>query len=146
MKTAAAFGLGFAAGMGCLAMVLWSAGSLVPRRVQAAPKVPGAIQSPEGLQYKDPQFDNGEPKQSPAAAPPLQLPDTPPNPSTAAAPPVPAVLNAAVLLGMPVAGVNRHTLRSNFSETRGGHAHEALDIMAPAERVVHLAGDIYEYR
>ena len=32
---------------------------------------------------------------------------------------------------MPIAGVDPHTLRSNFSETRGGHAHEALDIMAP---------------
>jgi murein DD-endopeptidase MepM/ murein hydrolase activator NlpD len=32
---------------------------------------------------------------------------------------------------MPIAGVNPHTLKSNFSEARGSHAHEALDIMAP---------------
>jgi peptidoglycan LD-endopeptidase LytH len=32
---------------------------------------------------------------------------------------------------MPIAGMNPHTLRSNFSEMHGGHAHEALDIMAP---------------
>ena len=32
---------------------------------------------------------------------------------------------------MPIAGVDPQTLRSNFSETHGGHAHEALDIMAP---------------
>ena len=32
---------------------------------------------------------------------------------------------------MPIAGVDPRTLQSNFSEARGGHAHEALDIMAP---------------
>ena len=32
---------------------------------------------------------------------------------------------------MPIAGVDPQTLRSNFSETHGGHPHEALDIMAP---------------
>jgi murein DD-endopeptidase MepM/ murein hydrolase activator NlpD len=32
---------------------------------------------------------------------------------------------------MPIAGVDPHTLRSNFSEMHDGHAHEALDIMAP---------------
>jgi murein DD-endopeptidase MepM/ murein hydrolase activator NlpD len=32
---------------------------------------------------------------------------------------------------MPIANIDPHTLSSNFSQTRGGHAHEALDIMAP---------------
>jgi len=32
---------------------------------------------------------------------------------------------------MPVAGVDPSKLRSNFDEIRGGHQHEALDIMAP---------------
>src|SRR5450759_1309623 len=32
---------------------------------------------------------------------------------------------------MPVAGVDPRTLQSNFSQARGGHAHEALDIVAP---------------
>src|SRR5215471_5589804 len=34
-------------------------------------------------------------------------------------------------LVMPVAGVDPSKLRSNFDEIRGGHQHEALDIMAP---------------
>jgi peptidoglycan LD-endopeptidase LytH len=34
-------------------------------------------------------------------------------------------------LAMPIAGLDVKTLKSNFSETRGGHQHEALDIMSP---------------
>lgn len=34
-------------------------------------------------------------------------------------------------LAMPIAGVDVNTLKSNFSETRGNHRHEALDIMSP---------------
>src|ERR1019366_1647643 len=47
--------------------------------------------------------------------------------------PMPAVLDraASASLGMPVAGVDPRKLRSNFAPTRGDHAHEALDSMAP---------------
>ena len=46
--------------------------------------------------------------------------------------PVPApVATDRTSLGMPIAGVDPGTLKSNFSEARGGHTHEALDIMAP---------------
>jgi murein DD-endopeptidase MepM/ murein hydrolase activator NlpD len=117
MKTVAAFALGFAAGMLCLAAGLWSTGSLFPAHALAAPKVPEAIPFTQPLPLP----------------PPVQLPDTPPVPSLAAAPPVPALPDGAAspALSMPVAGVNPHTLRSDFSQTRGGHAHVALDIMAP---------------
>ena len=37
MKTVAAFILGFAAGMACLAVVLWSTGSLQTAQAQAPP-------------------------------------------------------------------------------------------------------------
>ena len=60
---------------------------------------------PETIQFKEP----------PVIPPPVQLPDPTP----------------AATLGMPIAGIDPHTLKTNFSETRGGHAHEALDIMAP---------------
>ena len=40
MKTVAAFALGFAAGMVCLAVVLWSTGSLPTGQVQAARTFP----------------------------------------------------------------------------------------------------------
>ena len=118
MKTAAAFALGFAAGIICLAAVLWGTGNFVPGHAPlAGPKAPGAIA-----------FTQPAP-----VPPPVQLPDTPPVPSPAATPPMPAVLHGATSpsLGMPVAGMDPGKLRSNFSETRGDHAHEAIDIMAP---------------
>lgn len=120
MKTVAVFSLGFAAGMVCLAAVLWNTGSLMTGHAQASRTVP------ETIQFKEPQFDRGERKQAPAVPPPVQLPDALP-----AAAPAPAVTNRTASLGMPIAGVDPHTLKSNFTETRGGHAHEALDIMAP---------------
>src|SRR5260370_8790834 len=117
MKTAAAFVLGFAAGMACLAVVLWRTGSLQSAQVQAARAVP------EKIQFQDPQINLGERKQPPTIPPPFP---TAANPAAA-----PGAASAGPSLGMPIAGVDPHTLRSNFSETHGGHAHEALDIMAP---------------
>ena len=104
MKTVAAFALGFAAGMVCLAAGLWSTASLLPRHVLAAPKAPAAIRP----QY--PQFERHI---------------TPPAP---VAPPEP---DSAPSLAMPIAGVEPRTLQSNFSQARGSQTHEALDIMAP---------------
>src|ERR1035438_10859946 len=117
MKTAAAFALGFAAGVVCLAVVLWSTGGLGPAHALAAPRVPEAISFTQPL----------------PVAPRVQLPDAPPLPSRAATPPIPAVLDgpASPSLGMPVAGVDPRKLHSNFSQMRGDHAHEALDIMGP---------------
>jgi peptidoglycan LD-endopeptidase LytH len=75
-RLAAAFGLGFAAGMLVLAIALLALGRL----------------------------------------------------TTAAAPQQP---RAGARLAMPVAGIDPAGLHSNFDEVRGGHRHEALDIMAP---------------
>ncbi len=123
MKTIAAFALGFAAGMICLAVVLWSTGSLPAGQVQAARAVPVTIP------FQDPQITQGERKQSPAVPPPL----VPPAKVTSGTTPPATVAStsAAPSLAMPIAGVDPTTLRSNFSEAHGGHAHEALDIMSP---------------
>ena len=110
MKTAAAFVLGFGAGMVCLAAVLWNTGSLVTGHAQPSRTVA------ETIQFKEP----------PVISPPVTLPDP-----TPAATPAPAVPDGVASLGMPIAGVDPRTLKSNFSEARGGHTHEALDIMAP---------------
>ena len=109
MRTAAAFALGFAAGVVCLAVVLWSTGVFLPARALAAPKVPEPISFTQPL----------------PVAPPVRLPDAPPVPLRAAAPPMPAVLDraASASLGMPVAGVDPRKLHSNFSQMRGDHAH-----------------------
>ena len=117
MKTAAAFALGFAAGVICLAVVLWSTGGFGPAHALAAPKVPEPISFTQ-----------------PVPVPlPVRLPDAPPVPLRVATPPMPAVLDraASASLGMPVAGVDPRKLHSNFAQTRGNHVHEALDIMAP---------------
>src|ERR1035437_1549432 len=112
MKTLAAFVLGFAAGMVCLAAGLWSTGSLLPGHALAAPKVPEAVQVPQPA----------------AGLPPFQPPRTSPaaTPKTTPAPSSPSPDDRPAL-GMPVPRVDPPTLRSNFSQTRGGHAHEALD-------------------
>ena len=117
MKTAAAFALRFAAGVVCLAAVLWSTGGFLPAHALAAPKVA------EPISFKQPL----------PVAPPVQLREAPPLPLRVATPPIPAVLDraASASLGMPVAGVDPRKLHSNFSQMRGDHAHEALDIMAP---------------
>jgi murein DD-endopeptidase MepM/ murein hydrolase activator NlpD len=108
MRTAA-FALGFAAGVVCLAAVLWSTGSLLPSRAHAAPK------NPEAVRFTQP-APMPPPAQPPDAAPAVRLP----------APPA-----VSPALGMPLAGVDPHTLQSSFAQRRNGHAHEALDIMAP---------------
>src|ERR1019366_9544313 len=117
MKMAAAFALGFAAGVICLAAVLWSTGGLGPAHALAAPRVPEPISFTQPL----------------PVAPPVQLREAPPLPLRAATLPMPAVLDRTVSasLGMPVAGVDPRKLHSNFAPMRGNHAHEALDIMAP---------------
>jgi peptidoglycan LD-endopeptidase LytH len=118
MKTVAIFALGFAAGMGCLAVVLWSTGSLGPAHALAAPMAHEVIQFT--------QVAPGERSQPAAVPPPVPLTETLP----AAPPPASVAPDSGPWLGMPLAGVDPHTLHSNFSQTRGGHAHEALDIMA----------------
>ncbi len=127
MKTIATFALGFGAGMVCLALVLWGTGSLPAGKVEAARAVPVTVP------FADPQINHGERKQSPAVPAPFVPPATiPPVTIPPAAIPSATVASnsAAPSLGMPIAGVDPGTLRSNFSEARGGHAHEALDIMS----------------
>ena len=44
-------------------------------------------------------------------------------------------------LAMPITGVDPAKLTSNFEQMRGGHRHEALDIMAPRGTPVHAVDD-----
>jgi peptidoglycan LD-endopeptidase LytH len=127
VKTAAAFALGFASGMICLAAVLWSTGGFGPAHALAAPKAAEPISFTQ-----------------PAPVPlPVQLPDALPLPSRTATLQMPATLAPPVSasLGMPVAGVDPRKLHSNFSQMRGDHAHEALDIMASRGTEVRAVAD-----
>jgi len=131
MRTAISFILGFALGIVCLAAVLWNTGRLVLTPVQAARIEPVSLALPAAPEV------SAAPSPSPAESTP-----TPPVPGTtypADAPPavtrpeaaVPSLTGAMPKLAMPIAGIDPRTLHSNFSEARGGHAHEALDIMTP---------------
>src|ERR1039458_8335027 len=108
MRTAV-FALGFAAGMVFLAAILWSTGSLLPSQALAAPNAPEAVRFTQ-----------------PVPMPPRAQPT---DAAPAVHPPAPSAVSPA--LGMPLAGVDPHTLQSSFAQRRNGHAHEALDIMGP---------------
>jgi murein DD-endopeptidase MepM/ murein hydrolase activator NlpD len=102
-----AFAAGFAAGMLTLAVALWGSGKLS----RPIPQAPTAVsESAEDM-----------------------VRGTPP-PRVAAAVPDPVALEgreAKDRPSMPLAGFDPTRLTSNFSQKRAGHAHEALDIMAP---------------
>ncbi|MEO8371248.1 MAG: M23 family metallopeptidase [Candidatus Solibacter sp.] len=129
MRTATSFIIGFALGIVCLAAVLWSTGRLVLTPVQAARIEPVSLPLPAA------------PEVSAAPAPPsAESTPTPPLPGTTYPPDTPPAVTRPDMtapttytpkLAMPVAGIDPGTLHTNFSEARGGHAHEALDIMTP---------------
>lgn len=50
-------------------------------------------------------------------------------------------LLAAAPLRMPIDGVNANTLKGQFYDTRTGHSHEAVDILAPRNTPVHAVSD-----
>jgi murein DD-endopeptidase MepM/ murein hydrolase activator NlpD len=122
------FSLGFAAGMAVLALVLWGTGHLTASKqeVAIAATTTAPILPPVA------------PTVAPPIVPPTVLPIVPTvvPPVPDLAPPPSAVGEANRVAGptrlaMPIANIDPHKLASNFSEARGGHVHEALDIMAP---------------
>jgi murein DD-endopeptidase MepM/ murein hydrolase activator NlpD len=124
----AAFAIGFALGMVCLGAVLYGTGQLRMRLPgaaaawrQEAPPVPDQTLS---------KLDEGV-KQipKPELAPPADLPVEPAGPNGTADRSI-APGATPPHLAMPLAGVDPKSLTSNFSDTRDGHQHEALDIMA----------------
>lgn len=147
-RTAAAFTLGFAAGMAALGIALWSMGHLAGMEEVAlatssapAPALVPATVAAAPVAYREPVFNHGERKQPPAL--PGPLPDVP-RLSAAALPAVSgsvaeadrfaAVAPIAPRIGpriaMPLASLDPRKLESTFAQPRNGHAHEALDIMA----------------
>jgi peptidoglycan LD-endopeptidase LytH len=122
MRTATSFILGFALGIICLAALLWSTGRLAITPAQAA-----RVEPVLSATLAPPDADSTPAPPVPGTTYPA---DTPPAVTRPDAP-APSLTSSPSKLAMPIAGIDPGTLRSNFSEARGGHAHEALDIMTP---------------
>lgn len=71
--------------------------------------------------------------------PPPPLPAVPVIEATL--PPALALTDLAAILDVPVQGVTRSQLRDSYSESRGDHAHEAIDILAERGTPVLSAAD-----
>ena len=73
-----------------------------------------------------------------AAAPPAA--STPLAPISAA-PPVPVPTTGRNTLRVPIDGVDVASMKGGFEEKRTGHAHEAVDLLAPRNTPVHAVQD-----
>jgi len=138
LRVFAAFVLGFAVGVLCLAAGLWRFGGLritdwrLSTLHQPPPTVPldlnGMMAEAKSVQGETP------------PAPPLTDYAQPAPPPAQSAPPTaqgtadrmtPEALGKPPHLAMPIAGIDPRKLTGNFQEMRDGRKHEALDIMAP---------------
>jgi len=123
------FFAGFACGLVFLAALLWWTGKLRNMNASAAAATPQVAQA--------------QPAQRPAPAPAQSHEPPPVEGPNAAGPASAGSADAALMqrrLIIPVKGVQAKDLRDGFNEMRGGHRHEALDIMAPRGTPV-LAAD-----
>jgi murein DD-endopeptidase MepM/ murein hydrolase activator NlpD len=114
LRVIATFFAGFACGLVFLALLLWQSGKLGTVRASTTTGSPPPV----------------------LKAAPLPLAETP-NP--AAGNQANPVLKERKLI-VPVQGIDAQELRDDFNEMRGGHRHEAIDIMAPRGTPV-LAAD-----
>jgi len=133
-RSIAVFALGFATGLLCLCVVLWSTGRLTLFRQPATTTV-RQIQLPAGSLPDLSQADR---------IPRPQRPDVPPREDIATAPPKegnadrlanPDVQGAR--LAMPIQGLDPNHIEDTFNQARDGRKHEALDILAPRNTPVH---------
>jgi peptidoglycan LD-endopeptidase LytH len=114
MRAAAAFALGFAAGMLSLAAALWATGRLHAGPPPAAATV--ASRLPDAPPALLPDL---------AAGPQMHAPPQPPLPERG------GEADRSTGLAMPLAGIDPKRLPDTFNDARTGHRHEALDIAAP---------------
>ena len=154
LRAAGTFLAGFLAGVSVLYVVLLAKGQLVrgpsfavapvgppstptpspsPIPSASAALPPSPLSAPSAFPATPSPFATPAPW-APQAEAPLAVPDVPTPPQALPAPP-PDLSDFARLkarnLAFPVPGVDADQLRDNFSEMRGGHVHEAIDIPAP---------------
>jgi murein DD-endopeptidase MepM/ murein hydrolase activator NlpD len=127
------FAVGFLAGVLCLYYALWRTGSLASggfltlTSKEIADGVPPTPRPVPTLPPPTPtialSLSGGV---SPGASPSVS--------ATPAPLPTPSLADFSLsgeTLAMPVAGARRSDLHDSFAEARGGHRHEAMDILAP---------------
>jgi murein DD-endopeptidase MepM/ murein hydrolase activator NlpD len=76
---------------------------------------------------------------APTSTPSASSP-TPLAPLTAA-PPAPVATSGRAKLRLPIDGVDVESMKGGFAESRTGHPHEAIDILAPRNTPVHAVQD-----
>jgi murein DD-endopeptidase MepM/ murein hydrolase activator NlpD len=125
------FFAGFVLGLGFLAVLLWQTGMLRTIHATAAPDRPQEFRT-QPAQRRDM-------RRARLSALPLNPP--PPEARNAASQSLPDRPSMEPRLMIPVQGVRAEDLRNDFNEMRGGHRHEAIDIMAPRGTPVLAAGE-----
>jgi peptidoglycan LD-endopeptidase LytH len=151
---------GFVLGAATVLLVVWAYGVYGPAapapeaagapgelgRQGAAPPAPGAIGTPGGAPRRPGSVQAPEtapPQPSPQGA--VQGPGSPQVPPGAVSEPEAATTDVLDLrrrrLLMPVQGVRPEQLVESFHDARGGHQHEAMDILAPRNTPVLAVED-----
>jgi peptidoglycan LD-endopeptidase LytH len=125
---------GFALGAATVLFVVWVYGVRHPAALGGAAPPPPVSQNPA------PPVVQAAPNAAPPLPPAEQGGPAPPSPSPAATASDVDVLRHHGLL-LPLQGVQLGELRDSFDEGRGGHRHEALDIMAPRNTPVLAVED-----
>jgi murein DD-endopeptidase MepM/ murein hydrolase activator NlpD len=132
---------GFALGAATVLFVVWVYG--VPRPAV----LPGGGEGPRGRAGAPAPTAPGAPGAPPATGM-TPAPAVPSPPATGPLPPPSLAETAADLdnlrrhhLLLPVQGLRRENLSDTFNDARGGHRHEAMDIMAPRNTPVLAVED-----
>ncbi len=140
-RTAASLLAGFVIGALVLYYVLWRTGGLVPGHplTLTTREIVGKVAS---TAPPLPTIPFPTPSAPPSARPTsTSVPDPEATPPPLSTPSLSGFSLSGDVVTMPVEGAGRQDLHDSFLESRGGHRHEAIDILAPRGTPVLAAVD-----